>query len=338
MTTILVLVSTVIFSWALCELFSKPSFVLYVLDNPTHRSLHDKPKPRTGGLAILIAILVSWLVLYIMHKVEINFKHVILGIGLLSMISYLDDRYSISHLWRLLAHIIAAILLISSELGLLVSNHLTDVVNISALNIIAVLGVVWMINLYNFMDGMDGLAGGMSVIGFGCLGVLGLLSEDYIFAIASLVVAASNIGFLIHNFPPAKIFMGDVGSITMGYLMAFFTIWGMHEAIFTWWVPLIVFSPFIVDSTVTLFIRLFRGERVWEAHKSHNYQKLVQLGWSHHKTVLYCYTLMIAATLSATVMHIQKNELLNYIFLLAWVLIYGFIILAINRKYLLQVR
>lgn len=334
MTLLLIVCGAAISTWLLCIFFSKPSFSLFVLDNPTHRSLHDAPKPRTGGLAIFIVVLVSWVALALVLGAEDYIYNVMVGICLLAIISYIDDRYSISHVWRLLVHFIAATLLVYGGIELPVYGLFSNVNVEFVLKLITILLIVWMINLYNFMDGMDGLAGGMGVVGFGCLGVLGLLENNSLYALTAFIIAASNLGFLVHNFPPARIFMGDVGSITMGYLVAFFSLWGVSTDIFAWWTPMVIFSPFIVDSTITLIFRLFSGERIWEAHKSHSYQKLVVVGWSHLKTAIYSYVLMIAVGVSATVVHIYDNQWLDYIFLLAWIFIYVFILLSINNIFI----
>ena len=143
-------------------------------------------------------------------------------------------------------------------------------------------------------NGMDGLAGGMTVIGFGCLALLGWLGEHHSIFSISFLTTASAAGFLIWNFPPAKIFMGDVGSTSLGFLAGGLSVLGVYDELFDIWVPIMIFSPFIVDSTVTLFRRLFRREKVWKAHRKHYYQRLVLAGWGHRKTVLVEYVLMAA--------------------------------------------
>ena len=150
---------------------------------------------------------------------------------------------------------------------------------------LTLLYIVWMINLYNFMDGMDGFAGGMAVFGFGALAVLGLIGDALTFAISGLVIAAAAGGFLTRNFPPARIFLGDVGSSVLGLLAAAMTLWGAGLGLFPLWVGLLVFSPFIVDATWTLLRRIVNAEPFWRAHRSHHYQRLVLAGWGHRRTV-----------------------------------------------------
>lgn len=164
---------------------------------------------------------------------------------------------------------------------------------------VTVLFATWMLNLYNFMDGMDGFAGGMTVVGFSTLAALGAVAGDTAFAGVSLAVAGAAAGFLFFDFPPARIFLGDVGSDPVGFLAAALGLWGDARGLFPLWVAVFAFSPFVVDASVTLVRRLLAGERLWEAHRSRYYQRLVRLGWGHRRTVLAGYALMLGCALSA---------------------------------------
>ena len=217
----------------------------------------------------------------------------------MAVISLLDDYRGIAAKWRILVHLLAAVSLLTAGFA---PDHLELPGLVWSLSpwaaiSLALMGIVWMINLYNFMDGMDGFAGGMALIGFSTLAWLG--QADAGFATFCLSVAAASAGFLVHNFPPAKIFLGDVGSTTLGFLAAACSLWGSTTGLFPFWIALLIFSPFIVDATVTLLRRLQRGERVWEAHRTHYYQRLVLRGWGHRRTVLAEYALMAACAGSA---------------------------------------
>ena len=118
------------------------------------------------------------------------------------------------------------------------------------------------------------------------------------FLIATLV-AVSALGFLIHNFPPARIFMGDVGSITVGFLAGTLILLGLRDKVFEFWVPILIFSPFILDATATLIRRAVGGRKIWEAHREHFYQRLVLSGWGHQKTVSAEYAVMAVSGLLA---------------------------------------
>jgi UDP-N-acetylmuramyl pentapeptide phosphotransferase/UDP-N-acetylglucosamine-1-phosphate transferase len=156
-----------------------------------------------------------------------------------------------------------------------------------------------MINVYNFMDGSDGLAGGMALFGFGFYGGAAWLAGDSAFASVNFAVAAAAAGFLFFNFHPARIFMGDAGSVTLGFLVAALGLLGWQQGHWPAWFPVLVFSPFIVDASLTLARRLLRGEKVWQAHREHYYQRLVRMGYGHRVTALLEYVLMLLAGLSA---------------------------------------
>jgi len=201
----------------------------------------------------------------------------------------------------MLVHLVAASLLLVPGPGL---EHIAlPGVSLSlsgpVAGVVTILFVAWVTNLYNFMDGMDGFAGGMGVVGFATLAAAGWLAAEPGFALVSSVAAAACAGFLPWNFPQASIFMGDAGSTALGFLAAALTLWAAREGILPLWASLLVFSPFIVDASVTLLRRLLGGERIWQAHRSHYYQRLVGLGWSHRKTVLRAYLLMSACAATA---------------------------------------
>jgi len=330
------MVSAAFFSFSSAMICSRylanPSSSIRFLDYPNARSLHTKSVSRTGGLAILIGILLS-VSLIAPTTSEIPSQSLGFALALLTpliLISFLDDRHGVAIKWRILTHLMAAVSLLASGLTLsrLDLPGLTLVLPPWIAMPLTLLLTIWMINLYNFMDGMDGFAGGMAVIGFSTLAWLG--RADISFASFCLIVAAASAGFLVHNFPPAKIFMGDTGSTTLGFLVAVCSLGGSKAGLFPLWAALLVFSPFIVDATVTLMRRLFRGERIWEAHRSHYYQRLVLLGWGHRRTVLTEYTLMLACAGSA-ILAVRLTPAGQAVLALLWLLTYGLLMWAVEQ-------
>jgi UDP-N-acetylmuramyl pentapeptide phosphotransferase/UDP-N-acetylglucosamine-1-phosphate transferase len=162
-----------------------------------------------------------------------------------------------------------------------------------------VIGILWVTNLYNFMDGSDGLAGGMTVMGFAFLGAGAWMSGDEALLIECVIVAAAAAAFLIFNFPPARLFMGDAGSVSIGFLAAVLSLSGWRDGDWPLWFPAAVFAPFIADATLTLLKRLFAREPFWKAHNRHYYQRLVRMGWGHRGTALAEYALMLACGATA---------------------------------------
>jgi len=220
---------------------------------------------------------------------------IVMVTGVISIVSLMDDRRGLSIAVRFGVHFLAASLLVIGA-GLVLPSIAVPSLGFINLGWLAapftVVFLVWMANLYNFMDGMDGFAGGMTAVGCGLLGYLGWQAHHPLISVLATLHSAAAAGFLVHNFPPAKIFMGDVGSVSTGFLVAALTVLGCRDGVFDLWVPLIIFSPFILDATVTLVRRALHHEKVWEAHRGHYYQRLVLVGWGHRRTVLAEYGVM----------------------------------------------
>ena len=251
-----------------------------IQDIPNERSLHKVPVPRTGGIALVAGVLSGWLLLPWVWWMVLP----VLG---LFMMSLLDDMRGLTPGMRLAGHFIAAGIVIFAA-------------GISWFWMLAVLlYIVWMTNLYNFMDGSDGLAGGMALSGFGFYGAAALMGGNLTFALVNITIAGAATGFLFHNFHPARIFMGDAGSIPLGFLAAALGVSGWQLGLWPFWYPLLVFSPFVVDASVTLFKRARNREKLSDAHRSHYYQRLVQMGYGHRNTALLEYALMLAVGCSA---------------------------------------
>jgi UDP-N-acetylmuramyl pentapeptide phosphotransferase/UDP-N-acetylglucosamine-1-phosphate transferase len=285
------------------RLFLNGSLRKITLDYPNHRSLHSTPTPRTGGLAIAIAVACSWpLVPGAAWSTPAGTGapwSMALGACALALaaVSLLDDMRGLSAALRLTAHFaVCAAFLYMLEVGW------TWV-------LLLLLPMVWTVNLYNFMDGLDGLAAGMTIFGFGAYALLAILHDGTAVAAISICVAAAALGFLPFNFAPARAFLGDVGSIPLGFLAAAIGVVGWHDGLWQLWIPLVIFSPFAIDATVTLARRFLRGVRLTEAHREHYYQLLAQAGFGHRTTALLEYALMLFAAAAAIVMALGENPI-----------------------------
>ena len=326
------LAAAILSAW-LTRLFCRPTARFQVLDHPNERSLHSRPTPRTGGLAILTAVAVFAFPVVIYFG-ETGREAAWLGGGVLLVagVSFLDDRYALSPALRIVLHVIAAVILAYGGfmLGPPGLPGIALAVPVPVMIGVSLIYIVWMTNLYNFMDGMDGFAGGMAIFGIGAFAVLGWGAGHWPFMSLNLIVASAAAGFILFNFPPARIFMGDVGSSTLGLLAAAFSLWGANDGVFSFWVTLLVFSPFIVDATVTLLRRLLRREKIWQAHKTHFYQQLVQAGWGHRKTVLWEYVLMAACAGSA-IWVARQTETVQWWTIGFWTMVYVLLIAMVRR-------
>lgn len=245
-----------------------------IIDIPNARSSHSVPTPRGGGVAIVVAFLAALLWQSGASHLDSTTTWSLLGAGVsIAILGFLDDHGHIAARWRLLGHFCASIWALLWLGGLPSLSILGFALHLGMLgHIFAVLYLVWLLNLYNFMDGIDGIASveAISVCLSACL--LYALADVSELISTPLILSATVAGFLFWNFPPARIFMGDAGSGFLGIILGILSLqaaWVSTDLFFAW---LILLGVFIVDATVTLLRRLFNGERVYEAHRSHAYQ------------------------------------------------------------------
>jgi len=254
-----------------------------VLDRPNERSSHATPVPRGGGIAVIGSILLAWLALMIVEPIAPRVIAVLLGGLLLAVVSWLDDLRGLAPAPRLIAQCVAVALgmLALVPAGPVFQGWLPPAFDAVA----AALLWVWFINLFNFMDGIDGLAGSEAVaIGVGLVMFAGFgVGRDEGVAVMAAAATAAALGFLVWNWAPARIFLGDVGSVPLGYLLGFLLLGVAASG--HWKIALILPLYFLADATITLLRRLARGERVWQAHRRHFYQHAVQRGLGHAAVV-----------------------------------------------------
>lgn len=276
-------------AWRVTRACCRPGSWLYFLDQPNERSLHVTPTPRTGGVGVMTGLLVGGALVWVAGLGSLPLGAALAGAVGLALVGLADDRFGLSARTRLFVQVLVA------GLYLALLGPAGGGFEVLALGV----GLVWMGNLYNFMDGSDGLAGGMALFGFSAYALAAALGGQEGLALVCGAVAAAAAGFLVFNFHPARIFMGDAGSVPLGFLAGALGLAGRESGAWPLWFPLLVFAPFILDASVTLLRRALRGERVWEAHRTHYYQRLVQIGMGHRRTALLAYALMAVAGAAA---------------------------------------
>lgn len=261
-------------SFALTAGLRRYALARSMLDVPNDRSSHTVPTPRGGGVSIVVTFLSGLVAMWSAGLIDSGFFLGAVGAGgLVAVIGFMDDHGHIAARWRLLGHFAAAAWVLWWTGGLAP----VEVFGIAfdpgwVGNVFALFYLVWMLNLYNFMDGIDGLASveAISVCGSACL--LHWINGHEGFVWTPLLLAMSVLGFLVWNFPPAKIFMGDAGSGFLGIILGALGLQAASVSADMLWAWLILLGVFVVDATFTLLRRLLRGEKVYEAHRSHAYQ------------------------------------------------------------------
>ncbi len=252
-----------------------------ILDHPNERSSHRIPTPRGAGLAVVPVVLIIWALLMAVGEAPAALFTAILLAFALMLVSWIDDRRGLPAAIRLAAHLVVAVLgVMALPSGTLIFQGLVPPL---ADHILAVIAWVWFINLYNFMDGIDGITAiETAAIGMGVAALAAIQSGADLSA--ALTIAAAGLGFLIWNWHPARIFLGDSGSVPLGFLLGWLLL--TLAARGDWAAAIILPGYYLADATITLFARAIAGEKVWQAHRRHFYQIALRGGASHTAVVL----------------------------------------------------
>lgn len=309
-----------------------------LLDIPNERSSHESPTPRGGGLIIVIVCTI-WLAASSYLQQTSIFAAIIIGGLMIAAVSWLDDLFEVKVGWRLLVHS-AAVLLAINYVGSFESVRLPGMVLPLETGmfgpVLTFLWVVWVINAYNFMDGIDGIAGSQALTA-----AAGWATVAWIFGMPgtlflSVLIAGASAGFLVHNWPPAKVFMGDVGSAFLGFALGVMPLVAAREL--PEQAPQFVFFGvavlwlFIFDSVLTFLRRLLRGERFWRAHREHLYQRMV-IGGLSHRSVTTFYTIAAILITAAAILWIVNGGIFRL--LIVFLLVgssAGLLLMARNQR------
>lgn len=263
---------------------------------PGRRQSHSVATPTGGGLGLVLAIVATSF--YLQASLPLPgfwWKGVFPGVLLLGAIGWLDDSRHVSAWLRLLVQLAVSI-------WLLASVSLQSYEGVMVTSVFAVVAMVWYMNLYNFMDGSNGMAAFQGVFAGLVMAVLFGVNDQAPAALLALVVAAACAGFVPLNFPSARVFMGDVASVPLGFIFAALSLHGIGQGIFGWPVAILVMAVFIVDASLTLLSRVIRRERWYTAHAQHVYQRLIGHGWSHRKVLVVYQAINVAIVLPAVVL------------------------------------
>jgi UDP-N-acetylmuramyl pentapeptide phosphotransferase/UDP-N-acetylglucosamine-1-phosphate transferase len=310
--------------WALRHVPAARVFV----DSPAKpQAMHSQAVPRYGGFGIVGAIVLVATLTLSLRSGPLPSWCLSLGaaLTLVGAVSIVDDMRHVPAWLRLCVHALAAAAVIGAVWPAASSLSVGALLLLAA---VCVLGVAWSINLFNFMDGVNGMVAVSSAVGFLGLAVIGtpnsLGASPSGVIVLCIATAGAAAGFLPHNLG-GRVFMGDLGSTGLGLLAACLALFGVTEALWFWWIPLVVFAPLIVDTSWTLFRRAMKRQPVWQSHREHIYQRLVRLrGWSHLQvTALYGGLTLLGVIAVAVGRQIPLWDSLSYPSLfVVWVLKY----------------
>lgn len=289
-----------VLSYVLTGLIRKYAMHINMLDSPNERTLHHGLVPRGGGLSIVITMLLALLLLWLQWPLP-ALPFLFVTVLLLGTLGWVDDRYGLGPLVKIGIQIAVALIIVSYIgvfEGLDIAGYKIDFGSTAALW--SVLWIVWLANGYNFMDGIDGIAASYTAVIACVMGIWFALDQNSALALFCYIIMAAALGFLIWNWTPARIFMGDVGSVTLGGVFAALAIVGnsLYDVPVTAYA--ILFGVFLFDTIVTLLRRLFQGKAIWQPHREHFYQRAVALGFSHAQvTVTVIFITLILAVLAS---------------------------------------
>lgn len=281
---------TVCVSAGLTGVYREYASRVSLLDHPNARSSHHIPTPRGGGVAVVVTFLGCAFLLWKCDSLQFEIMVTILVCGgLVALVGFVDDHYPLPVKVRFGVHLIAAALvlvLIPQLPGLWLFRFYLDLGGLGGVLIVFVL--VWLLNLYNFMDGIDGIAGQETiVVALAAAAIIWLHDGDLGYISLLFFLAGATLGFLVWNWPPAKIFMGDACSGFLGFCLGILALITSVSGAINLWSWLILLALFVIDATVTLLRRLQRGDKFYEAHRSHAYQIMARRWQSHKKVTLF---------------------------------------------------
>jgi Fuc2NAc and GlcNAc transferase len=296
-----------------------------IIDIPNLRSSHTQPVPRGGGLAIAFAWYFGLIILFLLKQIpSYLFEALLCGIPI-TIMGFIDDLVSITPKLRIAVQVLCSSLAVYFLGGVgVVDLGFVILYDSLVFSIVAVIGIIWFTNLFNFLDGIDGYISAEII--FICLAVFFLLK-----LILPLYLVAATAGFILLNWQPAKIFMGDVGSTLLGFTIGVFVVYyhnTTESSVIVW---IILTSLFWFDATITLFRRMRMHEKLSEAHRKHGYQRIVQSGFSHQKTVVY--SLIINFIVMGFAWLAIKFHSLDFVFLIVDVIYLYFVMRLIDKRF-----
>lgn len=319
-----IVIVTFLASLILVPIVKKVAIYINAMDEPNERKIHKVPMPRLGGLAIYLAFLLGYM-LY--GEISTQMLSILIGSFLLILVGIIDDIHSVKARYKLIVQIAAAAIVVLygdlsfSEISIFGYRIFFNEIFGSLLSILFIVAIT---NAINLIDGLDGLASGISSIYFLTIAIIAFILNRIggLDVIISLIMLGSTLGFLFHNFPPAKIFMGDTGSLFLGFMISIIALLGYKVTTFTSLiVPIIILAIPIFDTVFAILRRLLKGQNIGVADKEHFHHQLLKMKYSPTKSILIIYAIDIAFAAVSIFYILGDNQIAIAIYVILMILL-----------------
>ncbi|POA07885.1 glycosyltransferase family 4 protein [Staphylococcus carnosus] len=305
MITLLLVVFSMIVSLILTPIVIKISVELDIMDKPNFRKVHTKPVSVLGGTVILFSFMLG---IWIGHPIEREVIPLILGTIIMYLVGLIDDVYNLKPILKLLGQCIAALVVVYYGVTIDFIQLSFGTIHFGILSVpFTVFWIIAITNAINLIDGLDGLAAGVSTIAFMTIGFIAILQADIFIIMICSVMIGSLIGFLFYNFHPAKIFLGDSGSLHLGFIISFLSLLGFKNiTFFSLFFPIVILAVPFIDTLFAMIRRARKGQKIMQADKSHLHHKLLKLGYTHRQTVILIYSIAILFSISSIILYLSQ--------------------------------
>lgn len=320
----IIVIVTFLASLILVPIVKKIAIHINAMDEPNERKIHKVPMPRLGGLAIFLAFLLGYM-LY--GEISTQMLSILIGSFLLILVGIIDDIHSVKARYKLIVQIVAAaIVVLYGDLSFTELSVFGYKIYFNEFfgSLLSILFIVAITNAINLIDGLDGLAAGISSIYFLTIAIIAFILNRIggLDVIISLIMLGSTLGFLFHNFPPAKIFMGDTGSLFLGFMISIIALLGYKVTTFTSLiVPIIILAIPIFDTVFAILRRLLKGQNIGVADKEHFHHQLLKMKYSPTKSILIIYVIDIAFAAVSIFYILGDNQIAIAIYVVLMILL-----------------
>ncbi|UEX89750.1 glycosyltransferase family 4 protein [Staphylococcus ratti] len=306
MYTLTLIVFSMIVSLILTPIVIAVSKKLDIVDRPNFRKIHTKPISMLGGSAILLSFFIG---IWLGAPIEREIKPLLLGAIVIYLVGLIDDLYDLKPILKLLGQIAAALIVVLYGVTIdFISIPIGPTIHFGWLSIpITIFWIVAITNAINLIDGLDGLAAGVSTIALVTIAFIAILQGNIFIIMICSVLIGSLLGFLVFNFHPAKIFLGDSGALLLGFIIGFLSLLGFKNITFiSLFFPIVILAVPFIDTLFAMIRRVKRGQHIMQADKSHLHHKLLDLGYTHRQTVMLIYAMAIMFSVVSVILYLSQ--------------------------------